>query len=301
MLSTWFSNLAVKRKISLLVGFFSLILICMVVLANLEVGNAQARTEAMYNDSLLPTGDLTMVRTSLLRALVLANNHLRASSPEAAAAIEGDMNKMDENFDAAWSRYEKSFHSEVARTVGPKYHDIALEQRRIRREILLPLSRKGDLAGARKVLAEQIDATDQQLGPLGAQLVKDNAQQAATALVVGKTAYWRGMIGGILFSVLGILGASLVGWFVIKGIHGPLNDFGQVLGRVAQGDLTARATIDRKDEFGTLGQNLNTMVSDLRTVLQGVRGSVEGVASGATELSASAEQMSRSRAGMLVS
>ena len=298
MLSTWFRNLSVARKISLLVGFFSLILLAMVALANWGVSSAQARTEAMYRENLLPTGDLTGVRTSLLRALVLANNHLRAPDAAAAAAIEADMNKMDENFDASWARYEKSFHSEVARTIGPKYHDIALEQRRIRREVLLPLSRKGDLAGARKVLAEQIDATDQKLGPLGAQLVKDNAQLAADALVVGKQAYWRGMIGGVLFSVFGILVASAVGWLVIRGINEPLHAFGQVLAAVAQGDLTARATLERKDEFGTLGQHLNRMVGDLRTVLLGVRGSVEGVASGATQLSASAEQMAATSAGI---
>jgi methyl-accepting chemotaxis protein len=297
MVGNWFRNLPVKGKLALLVGFFSLVLVTMLGLAIRDVRGAQGRTEAMYQENLLSTGDLTVVRTSLLRALVLANNHLRAPNAEAAAKFEADMDKMDANFDAAWERYLKSLTSEVGLRVGPQYHDIALEQRRIRREVVA-LSKKGEVAEAKRMLAEKIDATDAVLGPLGAQLVKDGAKQAADSLQVGQDAYRRGMTGGILFSILGIVGGSLLGLVVTRGIHGPLKAFAGVLGAVAKGDLTCHATLDRKDEFGDLGQNLNAMVDDLRTVLQGVRGSVEGVASGATELSASADQMAATSSGI---
>ena len=290
MVSNWFRNLAVKRKIALLVGFFSLVLLVMLVLAVKDVQGADRRTEAMYHGDLLPTGDLTAVRTSLLRALVLANNHLRAPNPEAAAKVEADMNKMDGNFDAAWDRYQKTLTSEVALKVAPQYHELAMQQRQARKEIIA-LSGKGDLAGAKKLLAEKIDASDAVLGPLGAQLVKDGARQAEDALRVARVEARNGMIAGITFSILAIVAGSLLGLVVTRGIQGPLNAFRSVLGSVAKGDLTVQATIDRKDEFGDLGQSLNGMVDNLRSVLQGVRGSVEGVASGATELSASADQM----------
>jgi len=136
------------------------------------------------------------------------------------------------------------------------------------------------------------------LGPLGAQLVKDGARQAEDALRAGQARYRRGMAGGIAFSVLGILFGSLLGLVVSRGIHEPLKAFGRVLGSVAKGDLTASATLDRKDEFGRLGEDLNRMVTDLRGVLQGVRASVEGVASGATQLSASADQMAATSTGI---
>jgi methyl-accepting chemotaxis protein len=172
-----------------------------------------------------------------------------------------------------------------------------MQQRHIRQEIL-DLSRKGDLAGARRLLAEQIDASDAVLGPIGGQLVQDGAKQAAEALRIGQSEYRQGLIGGITFSIIGILLGSLFGLLVTEGIHKPLKAFGQVLGAVAQGDLTARATLDRRDEFGKLGSDLNAMVGDLRTVLLGVRGSVEGVASGATQLSASADQMAATSSGI---
>ena len=62
MLAQWFRNLPVKRKMALLAGFFSLVLIAMLTLAVRDARDAQGRTEAMYDQDLLPTGDLTMVR-----------------------------------------------------------------------------------------------------------------------------------------------------------------------------------------------------------------------------------------------
>ena len=298
MFSTWFRNLAVKFKIAVVVGFFSLILTSLLGVAIWEVAQAQGRTEAIYAENLLPTGDLTVVRTSLLRALVLANNVLRAPNAEVAANMEADMVRMDDNFDKAWERYQKSLASEVALRVAPQYHALALEQRRVRREVLMPLARKGDLAEARRVLAGQIDATDTQLGPLGAQLVKDAAQRAELALQAGQLAFRRGMIGGIGFALLGMVVGSILGLALIRGVDEPLAAFSRRLGIVAKGDLALQAPMVRLDEFGALGRSLDAMVTGLRTVLQGVRGSVEGVASGANQLSATAEEMATSSAGI---
>jgi len=235
MFNFWFRNLPVKRKIAMVVGFFSAILLVMLGLSIRDVRGAQLRTEAIYRNNLLPTGDLTLVRTSLLRALVLANNLLRAPNAQVEAAMEADMNRMDENFDRAWARYEQSLTSEVARRVAPEYHRLALEQRRVRVELLVPLVRKGDLAGARRIMGEQIDATDTQLGPLGAQLVKDGARQAADALAAGQAQYRLGMLMGIGFSLLGVAVGTLLGLALIKGIHEPLAAFGTLLAAVEKG------------------------------------------------------------------
>ncbi len=286
-----FRNLPVKRKIQLVVATFSFVLLATLGLAIKDVWAAQSRCEQIYHDQLLPVGDLTTVRTATLRALVLANNHLRAASPAEKAAIEADMDKMDENLAAAWERYKLSLTSEVAMKVGPQYHALLLEQMRIRRDLILPASRRGDAEGGRRILREQIDPLDRQMGPLGAALVKDNARRASEALEDGRAQFRRGTTLGISFASLGILAGTLLGWVLIKQVNDPLVAFGKLLGTVAEGDLTARARLDRKDEFGEMGERLNAMLVRLQAVLTDVRGGVEGVASGAVQLSASAEQM----------
>jgi len=298
MSRTWFRNLSVKWKIVLVAGFFSAFLITMLVMVVLDGRAAQQRTEAMYRNNLLATGDLMQVRTSFTRAMVLVNNVLSAPTPEAAARAEADMDKMDESFDAAWERYQKSWTSDLARRLGPGYHDAAMEQRRIRKDVVIPLAKQGELEKARRALSEQVAATDGRVGPAGTQLVADNARQAELALASGRQAYERSLVGGILFAVLGIALGSLLSLAVLRGIYGPLVAFGGVLGAVAKGDLTVRTTVDREDEFGQLGQSLNRMAEGLRAVLLGVVKSVEGVASGATQLAASAEQMATTSTGI---
>jgi methyl-accepting chemotaxis protein len=298
MSRNWFRNLSVKWKIVLVAGFFSAFLITMLVLVVLDGRAAQQRTEAMYRNNLLATGNLMQVRTSFTRAMVLVNNVLSAPTPEAAARAEADMDKMDESFDAAWERYQKSWTSDLARRLGPGYHDAAMEQRRIRKDVVIPLAKQGELEKARRALSEQVAATDGRVGPAGTQLVADNARQAELALASGRQAYERNLVGGILFAVLGIALGSLLSLAVLRGIYGPLVAFGGVLGAVAKGNLTVRTTVDREDEFGQLGQSLNRMAEGLRAVLLGVVKSVEGVASGATQLAASAEQMATTSTGI---
>jgi len=298
MISTWFRNLPVKRKINLVVGYFSLMLIIILGVAIKDVRAAQLRTDAMYHQNLMATADLMAVRVTSLRSMGFVNNVARASTPEQAAEYEKGMNQMDASFDAAWERYQKNWSTEVERTVGPRYYEISMEKRRVCKEVLLPLIKKGDIPKFHHALETLIDAIDAKAGPMGGQLVKANAEQAANDLESGKRQYLTAMKGGIGFSIIAIVIGSLLGMVLVKGIHGPLADFSQVLGAVSQGNLTIHANLDRKDEFGRLGQDLNTMVANLRKVLTGVRGSVEGVASGATQLSASAEEMAATSSGI---
>ena len=294
----WFRNLPVKQKIALVVGYFSLALVAILALAIKDVRAAQLRTKAMYQQDLLATADLMAIRVVSLRAMGFVSNAGRASSADQEAMYENGMNQMDQSWDASWERYQKSWSTEAERTAGPQYHDLSLEQRRIRKEVLLPLVRKGDTAKFNQTFAEWIDPLDAKLGPLGGQLVKAIATKAADDLEAGNRRFLREMEGGIGFAIAAIAVGSLLGLALVVGIHDPLKAFSQVLAAVTQGNLTLQAGLDRKDEFGQMGQSLNLMVADLRKVLLGVRSSVEGVASGAAQLSASAEEMAATSSGI---
>jgi methyl-accepting chemotaxis protein len=141
-----------------------------------------------------------------------------------------------------------------------------------------------------------MDPTDRALGPLGAQLVKDNARHAEESIANGEIRFRRDMTLCVALALLGCCGGACLGWALVRGIDGPLKAFGEVLTVAAGGDLTVQATLDRRDEFGDMGTRLNAMVGQLRSVLLDVRSGVEGVASGAIQLSASADQMASTSA-----
>lgn len=97
-----------------------------------------------------------------------------------------------------------------------------------------------------------------------------------------------------------VLLALVAGISVTRSFVRPLRQVMGALGRLADGDLTARAGLDRRDEFGDLGAAVDRSSDALRAALGQVRGGAEVVGSVAADLLASAERMagsaSRSRA-----
>jgi len=92
--------------------------------------------------------------------------------------------------------------------------------------------------------------------------------------------------------IVAILAAVALGWIITRSIVGPIRGFMEVIGALAEGDLTQEARVDSQDEIGHLGQSLNQALAKLRAAMRDVSGASMSVSSGATELSASAEQMS---------
>ncbi|CAI6083551.1 Methyl-accepting chemotaxis protein McpB [Paenibacillus sp. JJ-100] len=81
--------------------------------------------------------------------------------------------------------------------------------------------------------------------------------------------------------------------FIIRGIHRPLQQLTKAAAQVSAGDLTVRVGLQRKDEFGQLGDSFDTMTTSLRKVLGEVHDTSSQLAASSEELMASSEQTSK--------
>jgi len=292
MFRSWFTDLPVRRKISLVICLFSMALLITLGISVREVWAARNRAQAMYQEDLQSTGAFSIYRTGALTSMYMTYKYFQATSPKEMEDIEALIQKTDGMADEAWARYEKGMLTAAQREAAPKYRSVSLEQRRIRNEVIFPLLRKRQFELANKLLHEQLAGVDSILPPLGAQLVKEGSNHAAEALKAGETSAQRGMTLAAIVAVIGVLLGAFCGWALVRGVDVPLKTFGRVLGRLAEGDLTVKADMDdRKDEFGSLCQALNLTIERLRTLLQEVSHGVEGMTSGSTQLSASADEM----------
>ncbi len=73
--------------------------------------------------------------------------------------------------------------------------------------------------------------------------------------------------GIIVLGAIVTASASLIGIVIARMLARPLNRLAETSTQIAQGNLTARATIDREDEFGQLGQAFNSMANELSLVV----------------------------------
>ncbi|MFC9711256.1 methyl-accepting chemotaxis protein [Paenibacillus sp. NPDC056933] len=102
----------------------------------------------------------------------------------------------------------------------------------------------------------------------------------------------------ILIRAFTLVGSSLIVGlillvFIIRSIHRPLLQLTQAASQVSAGDLTVRVGLQRRDEFGLLGESFDTMTSSLRDVLGEVHDTSSQLAASSEELMASSEQTSK--------
>ncbi|OPY68529.1 MAG: Methyl-accepting chemotaxis protein CtpH [Syntrophorhabdaceae bacterium PtaU1.Bin034] len=97
----------------------------------------------------------------------------------------------------------------------------------------------------------------------------------------------------VAFGVIALILCVLVTFIVTRSITQPIQRNIATARTLADGDLSVRIEIDRKDEFGDEIRAFRAMVEKWKNLISEVNTSAVNVASASHELSASAEQMAR--------
>ncbi|MFT6897558.1 MAG: methyl-accepting chemotaxis protein [Paraglaciecola sp.] len=111
----------------------------------------------------------------------------------------------------------------------------------------------------------------------------DNKASAAKKRV--ESAISSGNFKTILIAIISVLIASVIAYFGVKAIIGPLHKVNEMLNIVSSGDLTRRLDDSSDDEFGMLAKNCNNLIDSLKTL-------ISGISSRAAQLAAASEETS---------
>ena len=82
----------------------------------------------------------------------------------------------------------------------------------------------------------------------------------------------------ILAGGAAVLLAALAGWFASRQISQPVVALAETTRRMAEGDLSVRVSLQRRDEFGTLGRRFNMMAEQVENTVTTLRRFAAGVA-----------------------
>ena len=84
--------------------------------------------------------------------------------------------------------------------------------------------------------------------------------------------------GWALASAIAVLLAAGIGWYISRRISAPILALTNVTGRMAQGDLSSRASVKNQDEFGKLGSSFNEMAEQVESTVTTLRAFVSDAA-----------------------
>ena len=147
--------------------------------------------------------------------------------------------------------------------------------------------------------ATALDIVEKQLRPRAKEYVeaqhsfvqlqeKHRNQAIANGEASQRTAYMViGLVCGLIV-VLGLVTATLI----LRTITRPLHEAVALADSIAEGDLTAKVSIDRHDELGRLLKSLNAMTERLRSVVGQVRSGVESVSSASGQIATGNQDLS---------
>jgi methyl-accepting chemotaxis protein len=143
-------------------------------------------------------------------------------------------------------------------------------------------------------LAEKVEMEEEALDHELEQLLKaieGFTEASAKKAEADEHAAFTGMV---TITVAALIIGLVMGFFVSRGITGPINKAVARLKDIAQGegDLTQRLEVDTRDELGEMATWFNTFLQNLQAMIKDIATNAVTLSNASTELSAISQQMS---------
>ena len=289
----WFADRRVGTKVLVAVLSAAAVAGTVGVVAVVNVRELSDRSTALYEQGLVPAqalGQALLSQDSARRELL---NVLVAQTPADIEDNLGDVESDDDALATAMAAYEefpldggKAEHVEAVAREWAAYQAI-------REQELVPLAIDTKVAEFNAVNSEaavHLEAVEEALHALEAieledgKALRDQAQDAAAAAT-------RTIVLVLLAGLALAIGLAL---YVSRLITGPLGRVNEVLGAVADGDLTRTASVDSRDEVGVMAANVNRAAESMRVAVETIGTSARALSRSSEELSTVSQQIAES-------
>ena len=143
-------------------------------------------------------------------------------------------------------------------------------------------------------LAEKVEAEEEALDHELETLLKEIESFTAASAKKAEADEHAAFTGMVTITVAALFIGLVMGFFVSRGITGPINMAVARLKDIAQGegDLTQRMDVDTRDELGEMGTWFNTFLQNLQVMIKDIASNSSTLSNASTELSAISQQMS---------
>ncbi|WP_167586686.1 methyl-accepting chemotaxis protein [Kineococcus rubinsiae] len=292
-----FADLSVATKLGVLVTVSALVAAALLSVGLVGVGEVNSRAQAVYQDGLLPAADLGAVRSQALQAQRDLANLALAQDDAARTDLQARITADDQALDAAAERYSAALTSDAQRSALREFHVWWDSYRLTRDNFLVPLATSDDPAdrgsfqtlylGNVAILATNAQDSLDRLADLSSASGLATVNQAADAHRQARLLMVAVALAGLLVSVL------LAVW-ITRLVVRPLREVVDVLHRVAEGDLTATAHVDQRDDLGRMAEALDVATTSMRRTVSGLHGEASALETATEHLQATTRQIAGS-------
>ena len=287
------NNLKIGIRLALGFGFALLVMVTIAFMGISRMGDLNDKVHDMVEDKFPKTVWANdMIDSINIIARAMRNSLLVKSNDDVAKELA----RIPEERKTIGDRLEKltkSIHSDKGKEMLKKVADnrviyVASQEKFIE---LVKANKRDDaieflLATVRKQQTDYINSIND-LIKFQTELMSETGKEAEAAYQVGRTIMFSVSLVAILISV------AFAIW-ITRSITRPIAESVQVANQLSEGDLTARITVDSKDETGQLKAAMQTMVEKLSHIIGEVRSSADALSSASQEVSATAQSLSQS-------
>ncbi len=272
------NNLTIKTRLILVIGFLSLLLVVIGVYGLWGMSQADKGLRTVYQDRLVPAGQLGMV--NILTAENLRQVHLMLMHDPRLPESKLHDHPLSMHTDKMAANTEKNNEllDKYAATYLTPEEKILFEDYQAKRKVYqkarsktIELIKAGSFAEANATLVKEA-------GP--AYVANKDAVQKLLELQVevgsqehekSEAAYEAARTVSISLIVLGILLSAWMGFMLVRGIGRGLRSAMDVASKIAAGDLSSQINIISQDEIGKLLVAMQTMQGNLTKIVSEIR------------------------------
>ncbi|RTL38653.1 MAG: HAMP domain-containing protein [Rhodocyclaceae bacterium] len=290
-----FSNLKISQRLAFGFGLVLVLLVAIVYTGTTRMMN--------INDSVQQITSINNEKTRVSNAMV---DNLRDS----AIALRNQLLSQDEGViktetarlaerrktyldgEAELDKLLAANASDEERALATKIKGLAAGVFR-QQEQVLDIARQGRMADATALLFREVRPAQREWLDSLAKFVDEETKATEVAARKASDTYNTALKSMLVLSAIAIVIGIALAISVTRSITGPLAQAVGIARALADGDLTTRIEVNRKDEAGQLLQALQDMVEKLSDIIGQVRSTADNLGSASEEVSATAQSLSQ--------
>jgi len=299
------NNLKISTRLVMLIGLLSVLLVGIGAIGLFGLLRSNAAMRSIYEDRLIPSGQLDVIVRALLRNRLAIAASLATPTPEVIAKSSADIQADMDLITKTWDAYMSNALDANAQKLSAQF---AQDRKTFLDEGLWPalaaLSTNEAKEAQRVVEQMVVDKIRPLFEPVANDvdaLIRNNLDQSKQMYEAAVARYELIRNLAVLSVALGIGFSIALGLLLVRGIRRSLSHAVDISNAVAQGDLTSSIHVKGKDEIAQLltamaamRSNLVRVVTEVRTGVDSVGTASAQIATGNHDLSSRTEQQASS-------